>query len=258
MKKFMIVLIALTVTLSGCLSDDSSITGSGKTTTTDYNFANFSKIESNNNFKVILEQSDEYSIEVICDDNIVEYLDIDRQGKTLSLSLESFKLYRNIEPIAKISMPDIEKIQGNGSSDIIINNEFSLNHDLEIGLSGASSLSGSIEAYDLDVELSGSSEIEAYLDIDDLKLILSGASRATLEGVANNLTTDISGSSQVYLYDLPINDADVKLSGASDAKINAKGFVSLDASGASTLTYKGTAKIEDIELSGSSKIKKAD
>lgn len=258
MKKIIIILFILVLMLTGCAFDRDSISGSGQLTTTSYEFDEFTKIETDSNFEVVIKPSDSYAIEITCDDNIVEYLDVKKVGSTLSLSLKGFNSYRDIDLRAKVSMPDITKIEGSGSSDITIEEGFSLSHDLEIVLSGASSLNGTFESDDLEARLLGASDISGNVKINNLMLDLSGASKATFEGSAGNLECKLEGSSDADLYDLPVKDADVQLAGASKAKITVDGDISLDASGASTLFYKGNGTIESIELSGESKIEKTD
>jgi len=258
MKKLMLVLVVVVLFAGGCSFNPLGIKGSGKIVSNSYDFENFTKIEAGNTFDVEIEQSEYFSIEVFCDDNIVKYLDIEKRGDTLVLGLENFQSYNYLDLKAIIKMPTIKKISGSGASDITIIDGFSLNNDLTLGLSGASSLSGDFEANNLEINISGASDMFGNLTIDDLNLDLSGSSSLTLKGTAHDLSASISGSSDAHLYDLTINNAKIDLSGASDAFISAYGEISVDASGSSTLFYKenNTVTIDNVDLSGSSSLKK--
>ena len=258
MKKLMLVLIVVVLFAGGCSFNPIGITGSGKMVSNSYAFENFTKIEAGNTFDVEIEQSEYFSVEVFCDDNIVEYLEVEKKGNTVFLGLENFQAYNNLDLKAIIKMPTVKKISGSGASDITIIDGFSLNHDLAVDLSGASSLTGDFKANNLEINISGASDMFGNLTIDDLNLDLSGSSSVTLEGTAHDLDASISGSSDAHLYDLTIKNANINLSGASDAFISAYGEISVDASGSSSLFYKDndTVDIETVDLSGSSSLKK--
>jgi hypothetical protein len=53
-------------------------------------------------------------------------------------------------------------------------------------------------------------------------------------------------------------NANLQLSGASNASLTVNGTINLSASGASIFTYKGTAVVNQLDLSGASQIVKAD
>jgi len=109
--------------------------------------------------------------------------------------------------------------------------------DVNISLSGASFLTGEIKA----------NSITAYLD---------GASNASLNGIINNINVNASGASLLSTFTMITQDARLQLSGASQTSLTVNGNIDLVASGASVLTYKGTASISHLDLSGASQIVK--
>jgi hypothetical protein len=61
--------------------------GSGQVTTQQYNFTDFSAISANHGFNVQITQGNTYTIKVIIDDNLQQYVNIYREGSTLMVEL---------------------------------------------------------------------------------------------------------------------------------------------------------------------------
>jgi hypothetical protein len=92
--------------------------------------------------------------------------------------------------------------------------------------------------------------------VKDLELEVSGASSVELKGLASSLAVDGSGASHLRLADLKVGNADVTLSGASDATINLAGSLDADLSGASTLEYIGEPTLGIMDITGASTVKR--
>jgi len=228
----MVVLLA-SVLLVGC---GPIVTGSGNPETETFDFSDFTKIEAHNGFRVDLKESSDFNIEITVDDNLQEYLEVDEVGGTLRISLQRGRLYTSATLNAKITMPDINRLDLSGGSRADVTG-FNLSHDLSIELSGGSRVYGDISAEDVDLELSGGSRIE-------------------LEGSADNLVADCSGGSQLELDSFPVGNADIEISGGGSGDIDVSGTLDLNLSGGSRVLYSGEPKIGDIDLSGGSTFKK--
>jgi len=127
-------------------------------------------------------------------------------------------------------------------------------------ISGASSckITGTINLDDLKLKLSGASDIAGKINIKKLVINLSGASDAKLSGIATNTDISCSGASNLKAYDLIADDCVAHASGASDIHITAKNQISVNATGASSIHYKGNAVIKDMHSSGASSVSKKD
>ncbi|HMT07863.1 MAG TPA: head GIN domain-containing protein [Pyrinomonadaceae bacterium] len=132
------------------------------------------------------------------------------------LEISAEKRIKSKSPIkVKIGAPNIEKLNASGASRTTISN------------------------------ISGNG-----IDID-----ISGASKVTLSGAANQLTADLSGASSIDATELQCEKVSVDSSGASKAKVNASGTLSVDASGASSISYVGTPATINKKTSGASSVK---
>jgi len=111
-----------------------------------------------------------------------------------------------------------------------------------------------LSAEGLTIELSGASDMKGKLDAKTLKIDLNGASSASISGNAPTLDIEASGASDFKGYDLVTNFCDAKASGASSINITVNKELNADASGASSVRFKGDGLIRDIKTSGASNV----
>jgi hypothetical protein len=247
-----VVLLLITGLLVGC---EGVLTGSGKIATFDMDYDDFTRIEVGYAFDVDITKADSYLVRITIDDNLYEYLNIRKSGDTLHIGLKPNYIYTNITRQAVITLPNLSRLALSGASEAIVSG-FSSSHSMDFELSGASQMELSdMKAGDTSLELSGASAVTGSIEIDDGNFDLSGASSIELEGSANDVSIEASGASHVRLPDFSVVDADINLSGASDATMNASGRLDIDLSGGSELNYIGNPKLGSINISGGSTIK---
>lgn len=111
-----------------------------------------------------------------------------------------------------------------------------------------------LSAEGLTVDLSGASDIKGKIEAKTLKVDISGASRASISGNAATLAIEASGASDFKGYDLVTNYCDAKASGASSVNITVNKELNANASGASSVRFKGEGLIRDIKTSGASNV----
>ena len=229
MTALMVILLTLGLSV-GC--DGVVVTGSGNLETETLNFSNFTKIEAHNGFQLELTKSSAFSVEITTDDNVQKYIDVDTSGETLRIELKGVRIYSSVTLRAKITMPNLYKIDLSGGSRASI---------IGFGSSG-----------DFSVELSGGSRIDGDIATADADFDLSGGSQVILAGSANDLVVKGSGGSQFDLEAFSVNNADINLSGGSRATVNVDGTLNVDLSGGSQVIYVGEPARGDISLSGES------
>jgi len=135
---------------------------------------------------------------------------------------------------AYISIKKIDRLDVSGACDVYF----------EEGLS----------AEGLSVDLSGASDMKGKIDAKTLKVDISGASSATISGNAATLDIEASGASDFKGYELVSNYCDARASGASSVNITVNKELNANASGASSVRFKGEGLIRDIKTSGSSNV----
>jgi hypothetical protein len=111
-----------------------------------------------------------------------------------------------------------------------------------------------LSAEGMSIDLSGASDMKGKIDAKTLKVEISGASSATISGNAATLDIDASGASDFKGYDLVSNYCDAKASGASSVNITVNKELNANASGASSVRFKGEGLIRDIKTRGASNV----
>ena len=201
---------------------------------------NFHGISVGHSFDIYLTQGNEEAVAVSASEekyrnmitvevkNGILYIGLEKQGWKLNLGNKKLKAY--------ISFKNIDKLDISGACNATIE--------------------GTIKAEDLDVDLSGASDLKGRVDTKKLHIDLSGASDMTIGGTAVDLSLDASGACKFRGFDLTTDYCNAKASGASDIRITVNKELSVNASGASDIDYKGTGLIRDVRSSGASKISK--
>jgi Putative auto-transporter adhesin, head GIN domain len=197
----------------------------------------FSGIKVSGGIDVYVSQGDDYSLAVSASDE--KYRDnIKTEVKNgvlvISYNDHSGRNKGDKKLRAYISFKTLESIDGSGASDIIIN--------------------GTLNSITMLVRLSGASDVRGMVKISNLSLELSGASTVTVNGTAENLKLVASGASDLKNYDLHVENCIAKLSGASDVRLTVSNSISANASGASTLYYRGNPDKREVATSGASSI----
>lgn len=126
-----------------------------------------------------------------------------------------------------------------------------------ISASGASNtyLDGVISGDKLLLHLSGASEFKGAVKVNTLDIDQSGASDIHITGtVSGQASIRLSGASDVKGYDLVVQDCTVHATGASDIQITVNHALSAEASGASSIDYKGGAELKEFHTSGASDV----
>ena len=233
--KTILVVLLMTMLLVFSLGCWIPITGSGNIFTEVYHFTGFTEVEVQDGFQLELIQSSAFSIKITADDNVHEYVNIEKEGNSLSISLLNDLFGCNsCTTIAEVTMPDLTKLELSGGSQANISG-FNTSNNLSLELSGGSQLNGDITFNTADFNLSGGSQIN-------------------LEGAGDTLIIDGSGGSQLDLELLPIDNIDIALSGGGKADINVISTLSVNLSGGSQVNYIGQPTLGDIDLSGGSTI----
>jgi len=241
MKKAIIIIaivaaVAVICTLLIVRGWPGGLIGSGNLETEEYAFTNFTKVEISSAFEFEIEQSSSYNISVTADDNVIDYVQVSKDGQTLKIRLGTVRWFGPVTLRASVTMPQLHGLTASGASHGTVS-DFSSTEDLDITVSGASRVTGDITA--------GNAEFD-----------ISGASTIQLEGSANDMVATASGASSFNLDDFTVNNADVNFSGASSGTINLDGRLDADLSGASKLWYIGEPTMGDINTSGASTLSK--
>lgn len=224
--------------LTSC--DHDTIRASDEVSSLDYSIPDYSTLKVSNAFNIHVTFSDtEESIRIEANENLHDRIIVKREGSSLVIKLKKFTNVRgNATLNAYIVTKDISNFDISGATKLTLENLWN-RADGRIELSGASNFTGEVV-------------------VDHLKLDMGGASSLDLFGTVSALDAELSGSSDIRDFDLSVKDLKIKISGASEASLSISESIDIRASGASSLKFKGDAKITYKRLSGASEIVKID
>lgn len=193
----------------------------------------FKKIEISGAANVVFTQSDTLKLKVVADEKEINNIYTTFENETLVIK-------------AKGSFTHSYKIFVNANS---------LNQITSSGASKFTSVN-TITSDSLNVNVSGASDITLNINTKAIDVMLSGASSANLEGNTQTLYSTISGASALKAYKLNTAITNVTASGASSAKVFANDKINANATGSSSVKFKGEPKDVSAEASSSSMIAK--
>ncbi len=208
-------------------------------------YKDFDKIRVGSDYQLTLVQGADYKVEVKGDEEELEAMKVKQQGATLSFLTEELlhgkwlKSRKDRKPAhIFVSVPSLAGLY----------------------LSGASRANVALkQEKSLDVELSGAAEMDGTLEVEALQIGMSGSSQVNLQGICKRLAADISGASELMAGALKAAIANIELSGASEADIWVSEKLDADISGGSDLTYRGNPTDSNIDKSaGASAHRKGD
>jgi hypothetical protein len=137
---------------------------------------------------------------------------------------------------AYVSFKNLKSLSASGGSDILVEGSIKTD-ELKIDISGGCDFKGSVEVNNLDVDQSGGSDVD-------------------INGTAKKVSISASGGSDFNGYNLMTDYCEAEASGGSDIEITANKEISARASGASDITYKGSAALKESRSSGASSVSK--
>jgi Putative auto-transporter adhesin, head GIN domain len=112
---------------------------------------------------------------------------------------------------------------------------------------------GTIKSDELSINFSGDLK-DVKLDVNKLNIELTGASDVSITGRATNLKLSCTGASDFKGYELATDYSDVSATGASSIKITVNKELSVRATGASDVHYKGAGMIREVKSTGASSV----
>lgn len=127
-------------------------------------------------------------------------------------------------------------------------------NSLEVAGASSIKINGTVSGENLDIKLTGASDMTGNVKLAKLTVDLSGASDLKIAGDVGDIDIDATGASDVKSYDLAADDCTVKATGACDIRITVNKELSVHATGASSVFYKGNAVMKNVHTSGASSI----
>lgn len=236
MKKLIIAFLGASMLLAACNKE--IVKPSSDITLVERTVEDFNAIEVSDAMEVTITYSNtERKVEVEANSNVHEFVATKVVGGKLKIyRMNNVIFRRKVTMKVHVTLPELVSLDASGASEVTFTNQLEANN-LEIDASGASEISGSLNAVSTTIKMSGASELN-------------------LQGASNSAIFDLSGASEFKGFDFQTNNLDAELSGASEVYVTVFNFMNLNASGASDFHYKGDCSIGELSLTGASTIRK--
>jgi hypothetical protein len=227
---FLFVLVVFTLVLLSVAS-----LAFAQTTKKTLELSEFQSIYNNSNYTVYIKQTNKqevivealteiYSLTEIKVENGVLLINVERKpdnpNKSIWSKIDDIKLNPTMK--VYVSIKNVNELQVNGAGKIISENSIA-SDNLTIGVSGSGSL---------DLDLKGKT----------VKTELSGSGNAVLKGYAAYNDITISGSGTLNAFNLELESAKVKVTGAGVAELTVSSSLDAAVLGSGSVKHKGNTK----------------
>lgn len=227
-------LVSALVAISYFSSCNSIVKGSGDITVVERGVAAYSAVSVEDGLDLVVSNTPKGSVTVTANENIHQYIKATVENHTLVISIKRGINFRNATLSVTVSGEGLGSVSASGGSHVEVNRSL-FGENMNINLSGGSQLVGVMDVQTLDAEISGGSNLKIQgLPVKSIELESSGGSHAELSLESRDVDLDISGGGKAYVWVADV--LNVKLSGGS------------------SVVYKGTGHIGDIESSGGSEV----
>jgi hypothetical protein len=238
MKKATIFLLCmLALGASSCMINywDTGISGNGNVIEETRDISGFTGIQISSGIDVYLSEGDQFEVRVEADENLMDVIETELKGKDLVVKTEDRVSIRRAESKkVHVTLPDLKEVKISSAGDCRGQTMFYCD-DLRLGISSAGDLSLEVEARRIDIEISSSGD-------------------AKISGQAEVLNASLSSAGGLDAYNLIAGKVDVDVSSAGDARVHATEEISMNASSAGDIYYKGDARVVNSRSSSAGKI----
>ena len=219
----------LALGLGACIRDD---VGPYQGDTQTYALTGFDRLDMGSAFSITVQPGPAFNVVAEGDRRNIDDLNVYTRNGTL---FANYRTNRNRQHQTSflITMPTLRGVAFGGASQ--------------------SSITGFTNLSELNIELSGASRGQFTGGAARTVVNLSGASTLQLNGRGTALSAELSGASNLQAFPYPVGEAAVNASGASKVSLSVSNALVADASGASTIRYRGTPTVRQ-RVSGASTV----
>ncbi len=225
MKKALYLFIIISVTQVSCVMDgwNNGISGNGNVEEEVRDVTGFSGVHVSTGIDVYLTEGNDFKVTVEADENLLDVILTELNGEMLVVKTDRVNIRNAKSKKVHITMPELTELKISSAGDCEALTPFECD-DLRLGISSAGDLSLEVEA-------------------ESIKLDISSSGDARIAGTTDYLNASLSSAGDLHAFDLIAKKVDVNVSSAGDAQVHATDEISMDASSAGNIYYRGDAKV---------------
>lgn len=199
---------------------------------------NFSRVEISNTFDFEIVQSKSFGIKLDADEGFLKNINVDQDNDKLIVthSHHISWMFRFTRPKVRITMPTIKELRLTGA----------------VG----GRVSGFSSAEDFSLDMTGACTVTLDIKANHTEFHVRGACTINAKGAAESLVIDVGGACTLDMKDYVVNNAAIRLNGATTCTVNVNGRLDARLGGVSTLLLIGEPTMGDIRSTGMAKINK--
>ncbi len=211
------------------------IKGSGNRTTQNLKMGDFSKLDIEGGYKVVLKQDSSKTVSITADDNLQQYIHIESDGDELHIyTRKSF--CESGEIVINIGVRNLEALKGSGA--VLFSSD------------------GKLNTKDLTIKLAGASKVNLDLTADNVTTRGAGSNEIVLKGQATSHRVELTGEGTVSALDFVVGSYDIRTTGSSHCEINVLNSLNVNTTGSSEIKYRGNPASVNSSKTGSSTLTK--
>jgi len=204
--KLFFILAVTTLMIQSCSQEDRlKLEGSGNLVTESRDANSFNSVNVSSALDgVTINYGTEESITVTADDNIMSQVITEVSGNSLKVDLKDGN-YRDFTVEVVIVTSSFEQLSLNGTTDV---------------------------------------EINGFEDLDFFEIDTRGTGNITMNGSADKLVIDQSGTGNIEAFDFPVENCEVMMSGTGNSELKVAEMLEGNLTGTGDLLYKGSTSLD--------------
>ena len=233
------ILLIPSVFVSDC-GGRKNVRGNGDITTVSRSVAGFSQVSIHGNIDLEITQGDKYEVRLKGDENLLRYINLDKNGNELIVKIQNGIRISSDDPIKIfISMPLVTKINMVGSGDAEMVGKFSTGEKFQL-------------------EMAGSGDFEGSLNCPVVEVNIMGSGDARLHGETRQIRVNVMGSGKMDGLNLKSEEADVNVAGSGGVSVYASQELKVNILGSGDVRFAGNPVNVERNVIGSGDLKSAD
>jgi hypothetical protein len=225
MKKAVFLSIVLVLSLSSCYFDGwgTGISGNGDVVEETRDISGFTAVEVSTGIDVYLTQGDGFEVMVEADENLQDVILTELKGDRLVVRTDHVNIRSAKSKKVHVTLPELSELKISSAGNCVGQTPFQC-EDLRLSISSAGDLTLEVEADRIDLDISSSGD-------------------ARISGSAAIFDASLSSAGDLNAFDLVAGVVDVSVSSAGDARVHATEEITMNASSAGNIYYRGDAKV---------------